>query len=165
MSKVDPVRETGSVGRIDVVGSCERICPSCVACRPQPPRPLEEVLARSQTQTLILGGGDATSWPSLEAFLSANAKRDTPQSVWLEAPARAFSQTRLADLAARGVTGIRVQIEAVGEKMCSALGVGDGESVVREAEQLGLETRVLLCVRPKTFSACLLYTSDAADEN
>ncbi len=165
MSIVDPVREAGSVGRIDVVGACERVCPSCVACRPQPPRPLEEVLARSQTQTLILGGGDATSWPSLDAFLSANAKREDPQSIWLEAPARAFAQgklvkqgnqgerTELADLARRGVAGIRVQIEAVGEKMCSALGVGDGEAVLREAERLGLETRVLLCVRPKTFSA------------
>ena len=146
-------RRPDSVARIEVVGACERRCPSCAACRDRPPLALDEVSRAEAAETVILGGGDATAWPHLDAFLARNRASAAPQHVWIEAPARALGPDTLQSLARRQVRGVRVQIEAVGEKLCAALRVGDGERVIADAEQLGLETRVLLCVRPKTFAS------------
>src|SRR5262249_22679602 len=67
----------------------------------------------------------------------------------------AFTTARLQRLESQGVRGIRVQIEAAGAKACTLLGVGNGEVVLAEAERIGLETRVLMCMRPKTFPSLL----------
>jgi pyruvate-formate lyase-activating enzyme len=112
---------------------------------------LDEVLQRDAAESLILGGGDATAWPHLDTLLSRNAARASPQQLWVEAPAAAFTAARLAALVRGGVHGVRIQIEAATPKWCAALGVGNGERAIAEAERLGLQVRILLCVRPKTF--------------
>lgn len=145
--------QSASIDRFEVVGACARHCPSCVACRPRPPVGLDEVLRRDEAETLILGGGDATTWPHLYELLTLNAARESPQRLWLEAPAAAFTAARLIDFAQHGLHGIRIQIEAASPKLRSKLGLGDGEQVVAEAERIGLQVRTLLCIRPKTFSS------------
>lgn len=143
----------GSINRVEVTGVCQPPCPSCVACHHRPPASLADVERLNQRETLILGGGDATTWPHLHEFLRRNAQAATPQQIWIEAPARALSASRLAALQQSGVRGVRIQIEAAGDKACAALRVGNGERVLAEAERLGLATRVLMCVRPKTFAS------------
>lgn len=137
--------------RIVVMPRCERPCPSCTACRPGRPAPLAEVAAHADRPELLLGGGDVTRWPDLAAFLAENGRRPAPQRVWLEAPAAALGPDTLRDLAGRGLHGVLVQIEAVGAALRAALGVGDGERVVADAEALGLATQVRVCARPRTF--------------
>lgn len=137
--------------RIEVAGACAQRCASC-ACRPESrATPLADVLAASAAPDLLLGGGDATAWPWLEALLDDNRARATPQRIWLEAPARAFTAVVLQHLAKSGVHGILVQIEGVGDAMLRVLKVGDGERVIAAAEALGLETQARVVVRPKTF--------------
>jgi MoaA/NifB/PqqE/SkfB family radical SAM enzyme len=141
--------------RIVVSPSCAQRCPSCFACSPTAePATLEQALAVPPEGTedlpVVLGGGDATKWPFLHAYLAANGQRPKPERVWVEAPARAFTTPVLRDLKQRGVEGIRVQIEALGDDMIKALGVGDGLKVIAEAEELGLQADARACVRPKT---------------
>jgi MoaA/NifB/PqqE/SkfB family radical SAM enzyme len=138
--------------RIEVTGRCANPCPSCITCRSdRRDATLDEVLAVIEPSEILLGGGDATRWSPLDAFLAANAARARPQRVWVEAPARAFGRATLERLRAKGVVGVLVQIEATGEKMIQALNVGDGERAVVDAESFGLETEARVCVRPKTF--------------
>ena len=132
--------------------ACAAPCPACASCRPGEAAPsLAAVLGEEATE-ITLGGGDATAWPHLDAFLADNRARPAPRKVWIEAPARSLGREVLARLAAAGVFGVRVQIEAAGEALIKALGVGDGERVIAEAEALGLATEARLCVRPRTFS-------------
>ena len=138
--------------RIEVVGRCATPCPSCVACHQgRREATVDEVLAVSEPSDVLLGGGDATRWGALETYLTRNSAREKPQRVWLEAPARAFDLATLTRLKTLGVTGLLVQIEGAGERMLQALKVGDGERVIADAESIGLETEVRVCVRPKTF--------------
>lgn len=138
--------------RVVVSPQCATPCPSCAGCRPGgSPASLEQVLTHESEPGLVLGGGDAASWPELDAFLQINRGRRSPQRVWIEAPARALGRATLSRLASGGVSGVVVQIEAVGERWIRALGVADGEEVIREAESVGLETQARVCVRPKTF--------------
>lgn len=137
--------------RITVTGRCARQCPSCVACHAPRETPLEEVLAVTEPTRILLGGGDATRWSHLHAFLAANARRAERPAIWLEAPALSLTPDVLRQLRAEGLAGVLVQIEAVGEKMIAALGVADGEKVIADAEAAGLETEARVCVRPKTF--------------
>lgn len=138
--------------RIVVSSVCATRCPSCTACHPDAPEAsLEEVLALADVHDLFLGGGDATRWPHLGALLAANAGRESPQRIWIEAPAASFTNEVLVALARGGAHGIRVLIEGVGERMTRILRVGDGEKVVADAEALGLATEVRLSVRPRTF--------------
>lgn len=138
--------------RIIVSPACATPCPSCITCHPDRPAPsLDEVLTHDGTPDLYLGGGDATRWPHLAEFLDRNAARPSPQRVWIEAPARAFSTEVLAALAKRGAHGVRVQIEGVGPTLLKKLGLGDGEKVIAEAEALGLKTEARVCARPMTF--------------
>lgn len=141
------------MNRLAVMPRCEAPCPSCVACQPGLPASLEAVLVHGEQAELVLGGGDVTRWPHLAALLEVNAGRPAPQRLWLEAPAAAFTPEALSDLAARGLHGVVVQIEAVGPAMRTALRVGDGEAAVGEAERAGLATQVRVCARPRTFPA------------
>jgi molybdenum cofactor biosynthesis enzyme MoaA len=118
------------------------------------PLALDDALAAAAAapeSPLVLGGGDATRWAHLDAFLSARKAGSPAQPIWIEAPATALTSDALRRLKDGGVHGVRVQIEAFGEKMIRALGVGDGEQVITEAEKLGLETEARVCVRPRTF--------------
>lgn len=139
--------------RVTVATGCATPCPSCVACtRAAGQEPPVEALLADEADTLVLGGGDATRYRGLGELLERNRSAARPKRLWLEAPARALDRPMLERLAARGLHGVVVQIEALGEAMCKALKVGDGEQVVADAEALGLETQARLCVRPKTFS-------------
>ncbi len=139
--------------RFQVVPACEPRCPSCMAC-PQGGQPatVEGVLADERPDMLILGG-DATRWAALDELLEANARRSAPAAIWIEAPAARLSLPALEGLVARGVSGVRVQVEGAGERMLALLGVGDGERAVADAEQVGLGVQVLLCARPKSLPA------------
>lgn len=141
--------------RVTVSTGCSPPCPSCVACSSaaiQPPT-VDELLndVSDPSDTLVLGGGDATRYRQLAELLERNRARPAPKRVWVEAPARALTQAALERLATLGAHGVVVQVEAMGEAMCRALKVGDGERVIADAEALGLETQVRLCVRPRTF--------------
>lgn len=139
--------------RVGVTFACRRPCPSCTLCRNDGvPATLEEVLTCGDTRDIVLGGGDVTAWPPLDEYLAYNRARETPQNVWIEAPARALDATTLDRLKAGGVQGVRVQIEAFGKPMCQTLGVGDPEQVVADLKARGLEFDARLCVRPRTFS-------------
>jgi len=138
--------------RIVVSAACATRCPSCTACHPDGREAtLDDVRALADVSDLFLGGGDATRWPHLAALLADNAQREAPQRVWIEAPAASFTPAVLDALARGKAHGIRVQIEAVGPKMTRLLRVGDGETVVVDAEARGLAAEVRLAVRPKTF--------------
>ncbi|MCM2334647.1 MAG: radical SAM protein [Anaeromyxobacteraceae bacterium] len=141
------------MNRLAVMPRCQAPCPSCAACQPGAPAPLEAVLAHAGEAELVLGGGDVTRWPHLAALLAVNARRPTPQRLWAEAPAASFTAEVLAGLAAGGLHGVVVQIEAVGAAMRAALRVGDGEAAVAEAERAGLATQLRVCARPRTFPA------------
>lgn len=136
-----------------VTAKCARPCPSCTVCEAGgPDATLEEVLARSNLKGIVLGGGDVTRWPHLGAFLKANAGRAEPQEVWIEAPANALKPAVLDALVRGGVKGVRIQIEALGERMCQILGVGDPVKVLEDVQSRGLDIDVRLSVRPRTFS-------------
>jgi MoaA/NifB/PqqE/SkfB family radical SAM enzyme len=139
--------------RIVVSASCAKRCPSCFVCDPAtPPVSLREALAvepESPDLPILLGGGDATKWPHLDAYLASNRARPKPYHVWVEAPAASFTPAVIQSLVDRGVEGIRVQIEATGEKNIRMLGVGDGEKVIADAEAAGLKTDARICVRPQ----------------
>lgn len=111
-----------------------------------------ETLLADEATALVLGGGDATRYRGLGELLERNRTAKQPKELWLEAPARSLDEPMLERLATRGLHGVVVQIEAMGEAMCKALKVGDGEQVITRAEALGLATQARLCVRPKTFS-------------
>jgi pyruvate-formate lyase-activating enzyme len=113
---------------------------------------LEETLAAADGDVVTLGGGDALTWPHLDAFLGA--MRSDGRAAWVEAPAASFTTRELTRLAAAHATGVVVQIEATGTAK-DVLGVGDGEAVIAEAERKGLATRGRICVRPKTFGIIL----------
>lgn len=137
--------------RIVVSPQCSPPCPACVSCRPDGRQAsLEQVLVHREVPELILGGGDATRWTHLTTYLGQNARSETPQRLWLEAPARAFTTPVLEALQRRGAYGVFVQIEATGAAMLRALGAADGEKVLADAQALGLKTQVRLVVRPKT---------------
>jgi MoaA/NifB/PqqE/SkfB family radical SAM enzyme len=114
-----------------------------VACSPQDrAATLEQVLATDPggpDRPLVLGGGDATQWPQLDAFLSANAQRPQPHRVWLEGPATSFTTERLTSFAARGVAGVRVQLDP-----------SEATDVIARAESAGLQTEARLCASPAT---------------
>ena len=112
---------------------------------------LDEVLSRSASPDLFLGGGDATKWEHLGAFLDQNADRPSPQRIWIEAPAKALDKNTLLWIKERGGHGVRVQIEGVGPTMQKRFGIGDGEQVIADAEALGLATEARIAVRPMTF--------------
>jgi molybdenum cofactor biosynthesis enzyme MoaA len=138
--------------RLVVSAACATRCPSCLGCRTEGREAtLDEARAQAGAEDLFLGGGDATRWPYLGALLAENAARPSPQRIWVEGPARSFTKARLTSFAALHAHGIRVQIEAAGAKMASALGVGDGEQVIADAEAVGLATEARVVVRPKTF--------------
>lgn len=138
--------------RLAVSPSCRVPCASCLGCSTRrPAASLQQALDHADKPELLLGGGDATAWPSLHAFLQANARRATPQRVWLEAPAASLDHETLEKLALGGVHGVLVQIEGLGAEMLRALRAGDGERAIADAEALGLATQARIVVRPKTF--------------
>jgi MoaA/NifB/PqqE/SkfB family radical SAM enzyme len=140
--------------RIVVSPSCAKRCPSCFVCDAhQRPLTLQQALAvepEAPDLPVLLGGGDATKWAHLNDFLAVNRARPHPHKVWVEAPAASFTPEVLKDLASRGVEGVRVQIEALGEKMIRAMQVGDGEKAIADAEAAGLQADARICARPKT---------------
>jgi len=139
--------------RLDVVSGCSPRCPSCTACSDSPwQASLEQVTAVADAETLLLGGGDATTWRHLAEFLALNQDRPVPQAVLVEAPARALTTAMLRSLVRRGVTGVLVQIEGAGAVMLKTAQLGDGERVVAEAEALGLQAHIRLCIRPITLT-------------
>jgi pyruvate-formate lyase-activating enzyme len=139
--------------RAPVSPGCAPRCPSCDAC-PKEGREasLATVTAILDSPEVLLGGGDATRWRPLPELLRHHRKQppSSRPKLWVEAPARAFTPNVLAVLRAHGVHGVLVQIEALGEAMCRALGVTDGQRVIANAEDLGLATQARLCVRPAT---------------
>lgn len=141
--------------RASVSPGCVSRCPSCDACPPDGREAsLGTVTAILDSPEVLLGGGDATRWRHLPDLLRHH-RRQPPSArpkLWVEAPARAFTPNVLAVLRAHGVHGVLVQIEAMGEAMCRALGVTDGQRVIANAEELGLATQARLCVRPATLS-------------
>lgn len=137
--------------RITVAFGCASQCPSCIACSRQGQEPSVDALLSDEAPSLVLGGGDATRYRGLGELLERNRASKAPKQLWLEAPARSLDGPMLERLRERGLHGVVVQIEAMGEAMCKALRVGDGEQVIAAAEALGLETQARLCVRPKTF--------------
>ncbi|MDP1823166.1 MAG: radical SAM protein [Archangium sp.] len=137
--------------RITVAFGCATPCPSCIACSRSGQEPTVDALLADEASSLVLGGGDATRYRGLGELLERNRVSKAPRQLWLEAPARSLDGPMLERLHARGLHGVVVQIEAMGEAMCKALKVGDGEQVIAAAEALGLETQARLCVRPKTF--------------
>lgn len=138
--------------RIEVVGECAPRCPSCVACRTDT-RTLtaDEALSARDGDEITLGGGDVTKWPGLSRYLAVCRERYPQRKIWIDAPAAALDEATVRSLAAQGVTGVIVQIEALGAEMIKALRVGDGERAVADAERHGLAVQVRLLVRPKTF--------------
>ncbi len=138
--------------RVTVATGCATPCPSCIACSRNGQEPDVDTLLADEAEALLLGGGDATRYRGLGELLERNRTAARPKQLWLEAPARVLDDAMLERLASRGLHGVVVQIEAMGEAMCKALKVGDGEVVIARAEALGLETQARLCVRPKTFS-------------
>jgi MoaA/NifB/PqqE/SkfB family radical SAM enzyme len=140
--------------RVRVSPACERPCAACVSCHPNGrSASLDEVRALADAPELVLGGGDATRWPHLDTLLRENAERPAPQRLFVEAPASVLTEHVLASLAARGAAGVVVGIEGAGDAMLRALGAGDGERVVRDAEGLGLSAEARLTARPRTFAA------------
>ncbi|HEY8426866.1 MAG TPA: radical SAM protein [Sandaracinaceae bacterium] len=137
--------------RLRVMPRCARPCASCDACSPGAPATLEEARAALAEGDILLGGGDASAWPGLGAFLDEARRRPKPPRVWVEAPAASLSRERLRALAARGVHGVLVQIEGVGAKLLRAMRAGDGERAIAEAEEEGLATRARVIARPATF--------------
>jgi pyruvate-formate lyase-activating enzyme len=137
--------------RLTVMPPCTPRCPSCTGCTPSGIATLESILEQGELDRVLLGGGDATRWPSLDPYLVAVAARPRPPRVFLEAPAASFTSECLERLAAGGVAGIVVLIEGVGPEMTRVMNVGDGEAVIAAAEALGLETQARVLVRPKTF--------------
>ena len=147
-SRAETTEVTFSSRRVRVGGRCRRPCPSCAACVETQSPSAEEVLSSIDADEVILGGGDALAWPHLATFLLAAVKPE--RRIWVEAPAASFTEAALSRLAASGVFGVVVQIEATGGAT-RTLGVGDGERAIAFAEQRGLETRARVCVRPRTF--------------
>ena len=137
--------------RVSVSAGCARPCPSCAACGPTSVAELDEVLAIRDVEAIVLGGGDATRWPPLGALLGAYRGHAGAPRVWLEAPAGSLSREVVEHLAAQGLFGAIVQLEAFGEAMERALGVVNGERVVADAERAGLRVEARVCVRPATF--------------
>lgn len=137
--------------RITVVFGCATPCPSCIACSRMGQEPTVDALLADEAPSLVLGGGDATRYRGLGELLQRNRSAAKPKELWLEAPAKALDGPTLERLHQAGLHGVVVQIEAMGEAMCKALKVGDGEQVIAAAEALGLATQARLCVRPKTF--------------
>ncbi|WP_053230694.1 radical SAM protein [Sandaracinus amylolyticus] len=134
--------------RLAVMPRCATPCAACDACAPTGrPATLVEARRLLDHDEVLLGGGDATAWPALDAFLAeARGHR-----VWLEAPAASLTHERLRALRDAGVHGVLVQIEGVGEKLLRAMRAGDGERVIADAEALGLETQARVIARPATF--------------
>lgn len=116
------------------------------------PPGLDDVLALGAPPIVRLGGGDATSWPPLDAFLAANRMRERPSQVWIEAPASSLDAGTLERLVRGGVHGVVVLAEALGVRMAARLRVGEPVAVVETARTLGLEVEVLATVRPSTFA-------------
>ena len=138
--------------RVRVSKQCSTRCPSCEACRPEGALPtLAEVAALAEEGPIRLGGGDATAWPHLFELLAIVAGRVRPQDVWIEAPAQALTDASLSRLAEGGAKGVVVIAEAMGDRMATRLGVGDGVAAHDRARAHGLDVEVLLCVRPWTF--------------
>ncbi|NOY92261.1 MAG: radical SAM protein [Deltaproteobacteria bacterium] len=143
---------TDDARRVLVRSGCARSCYACVSCSPAQVEPsLESVLQESLGPTLVLGGGDATRWPQLSAFLAQNQARDVPQEVWLEAPAASLDPQTLEGLAAAGVTGVVIFVESLGARMSRAIGSRDPERVIADAESAGLLVEIFARVRPKSF--------------
>ncbi len=136
--------------RLAVMPRCATPCASCDACGPGRPATLAEARALFEQDDILLGGGDATQWPHLDAFL-AEARERTDKRVWIEAPAASFTRERLTSLRAAGARGVLVQIEGVGAKLLAAMRAGDGEKAIADAEHVGLETQARVVVRPATF--------------
>lgn len=139
--------------RAPVTSGCQPRCPSCDACPGEGREAaLETVTSLLGEGEILLGGGDATRWRPLPELLRRlkNTPSEVRPKVWIEAPARALTPATLAALRSHGVHGVLVQIEALGEAMCRALGAGDGRRVIANAEELGLAATARLCVRPET---------------
>lgn len=141
--------------RASVSPGCAPRCPACDACPPEGREAaLGAVTALLGEPEILLGGGDATRWRPLPELLRAHRKApvDARPKLWLEAPARALTPPVLSALHKHGAHGVLVQVEALGEAMCRALGVADGRRVIANAEELGLATQARVCARPETLS-------------
>ena len=107
--------------RITVAFGCATPCPSCIACGRQGTEPTVDALLADEAPALVLGGGDATRYRGLGELLERNRVAMAPKQLWLEAPARSLDGPMLTRLHERGLHGVVVQIEAMGEAMCKAL--------------------------------------------
>jgi molybdenum cofactor biosynthesis enzyme MoaA len=142
--------------RVRASPACTRPCAACVGCDPRAPAAtLDDARAVETADDLVLGGGDATRWPHLEALARENGARSQPQRLWVEAPAHVLDAACVARLAALGVHGVVVQIEGAGERMLRALGAADGEEAIARAEAAGLRTEARLVAHPRTFAALM----------
>jgi hypothetical protein len=96
---------------------------------------------------VTLGGGDASRWPGLEAFLAARGGR----RVTIEAPLSSLRKGQVASRLARlGVSGAVALIDVT---RLHAERVDDGGVVARvaEVERHGLAVSARLCARPVAF--------------
>ena len=138
--------------RISVAPQCVRTCPSCTVCGPSAPADLQSALPAlsegAPDVDVILGGGDVTTWPHLEAFV--DRAKEMSRAVWIEAPIGSLTRARLGELSALGVHGVRGFVEAAGTKACAVLRVGDPDEFVRVARESGLAFELALLVRPRT---------------
>ena len=138
--------------RFAVMPRCAIPCAACDACSPeQHPATLDEARRWLEHPEILLGGGDATRWPALADFFGAARSISAPPRVWVEAPARSLTRDRLHALREAGAHGVLVQIEGVGEKLLRVMRAGDGERVIADAEEVGLETQARVIARPATF--------------
>src|ERR1700722_3298997 len=130
--------------RVVVGKRCEGPCPSCTVCDSSFVAPSADDVIRTagDAREVTLGGGDATRWPGLEAFLSAKRSR-----VHLEAPLAAFSGSNAARLARLGVTEAIVLIDV---SRLELERTRDEQVVTRvaEIERQGLTVSPRLCARP-----------------
>src|ERR1700689_897523 len=142
--------------RVVVGKRCEGPCPSCTVCDPAFVAPSADDVIRTvgDAAEVTLGGGDATRWPGLEAFLSAKRGR-----VRLEAPLTAFSGSNAARLARLGVAEAIVLID-----VSQLERTRDDEVVARvaEIERQGLPVTPRLCARPVAFGRLAAITEALA---
>ncbi|MFT7626188.1 MAG: hypothetical protein ACI9WU_005383, partial [Myxococcota bacterium] len=123
---------------------CPVRCASCVGCHDDDHAPsLREAQERlGDSSEVVLGGGDATRWRHLPAFL-----QNAAGSVWVEAPPAALTDRRAARLKALGATGVLIHISQA------------DDALIDRVEAHGLQTRLRLLAGPDTAADLVGYAA------
>ncbi len=136
--------------RVVVGKQCEAPCTSCRVCdRSFVPPALAEVMGAVAGATEVtLGGGDASRWSDLEAFMAARGER----TVKLEAPLAVLLEPNTAARLSR--LGVAEAVALIDVTRLAAEGVADREVVsrVEVVERHGLRVSPRLCARPIAFA-------------